>query len=236
MEILPPSQPNASGRARVIEGTHASSTLSRHGVWHFTAAGGFVHGQPILRKSAKFSLRGHSVPLPGSNLGTEWPALQIWPPAVWLQIVRDFSPSVGRDCSVPRTFRGKALPLHATRQEQPERRWLNADDGCTVDALEGRVDDFGSTMASSSSGCSGGCDRVRRLRSRYKAVQARFPKDSEAGRALFGYVRSESRLLLQLFGDSTYKELLRLVRRHRRKGRPRAANRRLRAKERRRRS
>ena len=47
-----------------------------------------------------------------------------------------------------------------------------------------------------------------------KRFAAHFPKDLEAGRALFGYVRSESRLLLQLLGDSTYKELLRLVRRH----------------------
>ena len=31
---------------------------------------------------------------------------------------------------------------------------------------------------------------------------ARFPKDTEAGRALFGYVRSESRLLEKLLGES----------------------------------
>jgi hypothetical protein len=65
---------------------------------------------------------------------------------------------------------------------------------------------------------------------------ARFSKDSETGRALFGYVRSESRLLLQLLGVSAYRELLRVVRRHRRTSRPRAANRRLTVGQRRRRS
>ena len=44
-----------------------------------------------------------------------------------------------------------------------------------------------------------------------KRFVARFPKDPEAGHALFGYVRSESRLLVQLLGNSRYKELLRLV-------------------------
>ena len=44
--------------------------------------------------------------------------------------------------------------------------------------------------------------------------------------ALFGYVRSESRLLLKLLGVSTYKKLLRLVRSHRRAPRARAAHRR----------
>ena len=48
-----------------------------------------------------------------------------------------------------------------------------------------------------------------------KRYAQRFPKDAEAGQALFGYVRSESRLLEKLLGGSTYRELLRLVRRHR---------------------
>jgi hypothetical protein len=69
-----------------------------------------------------------------------------------------------------------------------------------------------------------------------KRYSARFPKDAEAGRALFGYVRSESHLLEQLLGDTAYSKLLRLVRRHRRKSRPRAANRRLKARQPRRRS
>ena len=69
-----------------------------------------------------------------------------------------------------------------------------------------------------------------------KRYSARFPKDAEAGRALFGYVRSESGLLEKLLGDTDYGELLRLVRRHRRKSRSRAANRRLSAKQPRRRS
>ena len=55
---------------------------------------------------------------------------------------------------------------------------------------------------------------------------AHFPKDADAANALFGYVRSESRLLLKLLGKSTYKELLRLVRNHRSTPRARAANRR----------
>ncbi|MBZ5556148.1 MAG: hypothetical protein LAO77_02615 [Acidobacteriia bacterium] len=46
-----------------------------------------------------------------------------------------------------------------------------------------------------------------------KRYVARFPKDSETGRALFGYVRSESRILRQLLGDAAYEELLRIVRR-----------------------
>ena len=49
---------------------------------------------------------------------------------------------------------------------------------------------------------------------------ARFPKDTEAGRALFGYVRSESRLLEKLLGEKPYGELLALVRRHRRQRKP----------------
>ena len=47
-----------------------------------------------------------------------------------------------------------------------------------------------------------------------KSYTARFPRDAEAGRALFGYVRSESRLLQRLLGGSGYQELIRLVRRH----------------------
>ena len=63
----------------------------------------------------------------------------------------------------------------------------------------------------------------------------RFPKDVDAGRALFGYVRSESRLLEKLLGGPAYRELLRLVRRHRRKSRSRPASRRFRGRQRRRR-
>ena len=69
-----------------------------------------------------------------------------------------------------------------------------------------------------------------------KRYSARFPKDAEAGRALFGYVRSESRLLEKLLGDTDHGELLRLVRLHRRKSRSRAASRRVSAKQPRRRS
>ena len=47
-----------------------------------------------------------------------------------------------------------------------------------------------------------------------KRYSARFPKDPEAGRALFGYVRSESRLLSHLLDNAGYKGLLRLVQRH----------------------
>ena len=64
---------------------------------------------------------------------------------------------------------------------------------------------------------------------------ARFPKDVDAGRALFGYVRLESRLLEKLLGDTAYRELLRFVRHHRRKSRSRPANRRLGGRQRRRR-
>ncbi|MBI1876173.1 MAG: hypothetical protein HYS05_20090 [Acidobacteria bacterium] len=67
-----------------------------------------------------------------------------------------------------------------------------------------------------------------------KRYSMRFPKDLEAGRALFGYVRSESRLLDKLLGDTAYRELLRLVRRHGRKSRLRPANRHLRDRQRRR--
>ena len=59
-----------------------------------------------------------------------------------------------------------------------------------------------------------------------KRYATRFPGDAEADRALFGYVRSESRLLLQLLGDSIYTTLPRLVRRHSRTTRPRVADRR----------
>jgi hypothetical protein len=69
-----------------------------------------------------------------------------------------------------------------------------------------------------------------------KRYAARFPNDADAGRALFGYVRSESRLLLQLLGDTAYKELLSLVRRHRRVSQRRVRNRRVKASERGRRS
>ncbi len=54
-----------------------------------------------------------------------------------------------------------------------------------------------------------------------KRFAGHFPKDTDAARALFGYVRSESRLLLKLLGDSRYWELLRLVRRHSRTARRR---------------
>lgn len=55
-----------------------------------------------------------------------------------------------------------------------------------------------------------------------KRYSARYPNDPDAGRALFGYVRSESRILEQLLGDRAYRELLRIVRRHhpKRRGRP----------------
>ena len=62
-----------------------------------------------------------------------------------------------------------------------------------------------------------------------KRYSARFPEDAEAGLALFGYVRSESRLLAQFLGDTAYRQLLVLVRRHRGKSRPRAVKRRLKA-------
>lgn len=50
-----------------------------------------------------------------------------------------------------------------------------------------------------------------------KRYSARYPKDPDAGHALFGYVRSESRILVKLLGEDLYRELLRIVRRHRRK-------------------
>jgi hypothetical protein len=56
-----------------------------------------------------------------------------------------------------------------------------------------------------------------------KRYSAHYPRDPDAGRALFGYVRSESRILQNLLGDEIYSELLRIVRRHRRRRRrPRA--------------
>jgi hypothetical protein len=48
-----------------------------------------------------------------------------------------------------------------------------------------------------------------------KRYATRLPKDPDAGRALFSYVRSESRILLKLLGSDAYNELLRLVRRYR---------------------
>ena len=69
-----------------------------------------------------------------------------------------------------------------------------------------------------------------------KRYSARFPKDTDAGHALFGNVRSESRLLEKLLGDTAYGELLHLVRRHRHKSRSRAVNRRLKTRQPRRRS
>jgi len=60
-----------------------------------------------------------------------------------------------------------------------------------------------------------------------KRYSTRFPSDPDAGRALFRYVRSESRTLKQLLGDRLYWELLRLVRRHGLKRRTRPPNRRL---------
>jgi len=47
-----------------------------------------------------------------------------------------------------------------------------------------------------------------------KRYSARYPKDPEEGRALFGYVRSEARILEKLLGDELYRKLLRIVRRH----------------------
>jgi hypothetical protein len=69
-----------------------------------------------------------------------------------------------------------------------------------------------------------------------KRYAAQFPKNPDAAQALFGYVRSESRLLVKLLGDLRYKELLRLVRRHSRTARGRAANRHAKSRQRSRRS
>ena len=52
-----------------------------------------------------------------------------------------------------------------------------------------------------------------------KRYSARYPKDRDMGRALFGYVRSEARILEKLLGDELYRKLLQIVRRHRRKPR-----------------
>ena len=52
-----------------------------------------------------------------------------------------------------------------------------------------------------------------------KRYSAHYPKDPDAGRALFGYVRSEARILEKLLGEELYRKLLRIVRRHRRKPR-----------------
>ena len=58
-----------------------------------------------------------------------------------------------------------------------------------------------------------------------KRYAAHYPSDPDAGHALFGYVRSESRLLEQLLGHDRYRELLRIVRRYGSKGRRRPARR-----------
>jgi len=50
-----------------------------------------------------------------------------------------------------------------------------------------------------------------------KHYSTQYPTDSDAARALFDYVRSESRILRRLLGEAPYSELLRLVRRHREK-------------------
>jgi hypothetical protein len=52
-----------------------------------------------------------------------------------------------------------------------------------------------------------------------KRYSARYPKDRDMGRALFGYVRSEARILEKLLGGELYRKLLQIVRRHRRKPR-----------------
>ena len=48
-----------------------------------------------------------------------------------------------------------------------------------------------------------------------KRYSRRFPKDTDFGRALFGYLRSESRLLTRLLDTALYEQLLQLIRRHR---------------------
>ena len=68
-----------------------------------------------------------------------------------------------------------------------------------------------------------------------KRYSARFHNDVEAGSALFGYVRSESRLLERLLDDTASRELLRIGRRHRRTLPSRRTRRRIRGKQRRRR-
>jgi len=57
-----------------------------------------------------------------------------------------------------------------------------------------------------------------------KRYSLRYRSDPDAGRALFGYVRSESRILEQLLSDKRYDELLRIVARHRRKRRRQPSN------------
>ena len=52
-----------------------------------------------------------------------------------------------------------------------------------------------------------------------KRYAVHFPSDPDAGHALFGYVRSESRLLEQLLDNDRYRELLRIARSHRSKQR-----------------
>ncbi len=52
-----------------------------------------------------------------------------------------------------------------------------------------------------------------------KHYSAYYPKDPDAGRALFGYVRSEARILGKLLGDELYSKLLRIVRMHQRRPR-----------------
>jgi hypothetical protein len=55
-----------------------------------------------------------------------------------------------------------------------------------------------------------------------KRYMAQYPKDPEVGHALFGYFRSEARILKKLLGDALYRKLLRIVRSHRRKSRRRS--------------
>jgi hypothetical protein len=62
-----------------------------------------------------------------------------------------------------------------------------------------------------------GRDRVRGVPPSAKTSCRAIPKDHDARRVLFGFVRSES-LLSKLLGEAAYNELFRLVRRHRRVG------------------
>lgn len=57
-----------------------------------------------------------------------------------------------------------------------------------------------------------------------KRYSVHYPNDPDAGHALFGYVRSESRILERLLGDRRYRELLRIVSHHGRKRRRRPPN------------
>jgi hypothetical protein len=52
-----------------------------------------------------------------------------------------------------------------------------------------------------------------------KRYAAQYPKDPDVSHALFGYVRSEARILERVLGHELYHRLLRIVRRHRRKPR-----------------